>query len=77
MRYVDEQTAYEQFDGFLDEAHPVIEILGMSYNPSTVLKECDPIAYRCTFNYWCDDENITTDESEADDEEDDNDYYYE
>ena len=42
MRYVDEQTAYEQFDDFLDEVHPVIEILGMSYNPSTVLKECDP-----------------------------------
>ena len=66
MRYIDETTAYEMFDNFLDDIHPTVNILGMEYCPSTVLKECDPIAYRCAFNDWCDSEGITTDESEAD-----------
>ena len=61
MRYVGEHAAHEQFDDFLDEANPVVEILGMSYNLSTVLKKCDPIAYRCAFNDWCAGENITID----------------
>lgn len=68
MRYIDEITAHKMFDDYLDDTHPTVIILGMEYCPSTVLKECDPIAYRCTFNDWCDAEGITTDESEADED---------
>ena len=40
----------DQFDGSLDESIPEIEIGGLTYSPSHVLKNVDPIAYRCSLN---------------------------
>ena len=37
----------EQFNDFLDDAYNEVEIMGMTYNVSYVLKELDPTAYRC------------------------------
>jgi hypothetical protein len=35
-----------QYDEMLDECYPVIKIGYSEFYASTVLKECDPIAYR-------------------------------
>jgi hypothetical protein len=37
--------AISEFDDFLDEFGPVV-IASLEYNPSRVLREVDPIAYR-------------------------------
>lgn len=49
-----EYEALELFDEYLDELQEPVTILGMTYALSKVLKECDPIAYRVTFNEWVD-----------------------
>ena len=46
----------DMFDDFLDEISPLVEVLGMKYNPSTVLKRIDQIAYNEEFNNWLDNE---------------------
>lgn len=35
------------FDEFLDEIEQPINVCGMQFYPSDILKNCDPIAYRC------------------------------
>jgi len=35
------------FDEALDESWDSVTIAGMIFYPSQILKECDPIAYRC------------------------------
>ena len=37
----------EQFNDFLDDIEQSITIFGMEFYPSDILKNCDPIAYRC------------------------------
>jgi chromosome segregation ATPase len=37
----------EQFNEFLNGAEQSITICGMEFSPSDILKNCDPIAYRC------------------------------
>ena len=34
------------FDEMLDECYPVVKIGELTFYPSQILKECDPIAYR-------------------------------
>ena len=41
------------FDECLDEAGS-IEVAGYTFYPSQILKECDPIAYRCGLNDYAD-----------------------
>ena len=48
-----EDEALEAYDEFLDEEGE-IDVAGMTFYPSTILKECDPIAYRCGFADWLD-----------------------
>jgi hypothetical protein len=66
MKYVPEYEALEMYDAMLDEVYGMVEVAGMHYDTSNLLKNNDEIAYRCGFNDWCDAENITTDEDEAD-----------
>lgn len=40
------------FDDMLDECYAEVEIFGCSYAPSLVLREVDPIAYRCARSDW-------------------------
>ena len=40
----------DQFDEYLDESIPEIEIVCLTYSPSRVLKNVDPVAYRCGLN---------------------------
>ena len=46
MLYEYSYVGYEAFNDYLDEVNPEIIINGMSYLPSKVLYETDPIAYR-------------------------------
>lgn len=36
----------QQFQEYLDECYPVVNIAGYEYSVSYALRECDPIAYR-------------------------------
>jgi hypothetical protein len=63
--YIEESEAYQQYDYMLDECNPH-QI--MDIPASTILKELDPIAYRCGFNDWLDSMELTTDEPEDDEE---------
>lgn len=47
------QQAFQQFEDILDDA-PMIEVMGMSFYPSRVLHELDPIAYRLGFDDYID-----------------------
>ncbi len=39
-------TIEDMFDEMLDETYPVVKIGELTFYPSQILKECDPIAYR-------------------------------
>jgi hypothetical protein len=51
---LDEYDALERFDDYLNETNEVVTVCGFDYDPARVLKEVDPIAYRCSFNDWMD-----------------------
>ena len=42
----------EYFEEWLDEVYEPVEIAGVTIAASTVLRECDPIAYRCAVADW-------------------------
>ena len=44
----------DEFDESLDESIPEIEIGSLTYSPSHVLKNVDPVAYRCSLNDFLD-----------------------
>ena len=44
----------DQFDNSLDNSIPEIEIGCLTYSPSHVLKNVDPVAYRCSLNNFVD-----------------------
>ena len=44
----------DQFDESLDESIPEIEVGCLTYSPSRVLKNVDPVAYRCGLNDFID-----------------------
>lgn len=48
--------AERDYDDELDETHRDYEIMGLSFSASRVLKECDPIAYKCGLNDFADSE---------------------
>ena len=54
MRYLDEHKALEQYDEMLDECYGEVRLGSLTFSPSRVLKEMDPVAYRCWFNDWMD-----------------------
>jgi hypothetical protein len=74
MEFIEEYEAEQRYDDFIDESNPIVEIFGMQYNPSRVLKELDPIAYNCGLADYLDSLDLTTDESEADMDEEEDDY---
>lgn len=39
-------AAKQLFDDMLDDSYPVYKIGDMTFYPSQILQECDPIAYR-------------------------------
>lgn len=53
-----EKYTEEDYDDMLDECYDEISIGGITFNPSQVLKECDPTAYRCGFNDYQEYESV-------------------
>jgi hypothetical protein len=49
-----ERELKEMFNEYLDEVWGTVEIAGFGYATSAVLKDADPIAYKCMFNDWLD-----------------------
>ncbi len=43
---------YDDYDDMLDECYPEIEICGMTYAVSNVLRSVDPVAYEVGFSDW-------------------------
>jgi hypothetical protein len=40
------ETLEERFDNTLDDSYPEYTIGQLTFRPSQILKDCDPIAYR-------------------------------
>ena len=55
--------AIEAYDDMLNEVYPETPF---GIPASRILRECDPIAYRCGFADWADAEGIDTDDLEDD-----------
>ena len=41
-----EDEVIKQYDDFLDDIYPEVKLGNLSFMPSTIIKELDPIAYR-------------------------------
>lgn len=50
---ISEREAEERYEQMIDDCHEVVEVCGYSYSPSHVLKNVDPIAFRCGFSDYC------------------------
>lgn len=59
---IDEDKYDENYDEWLDEIYGEIMIGNISFLPSRILKELDPIAYRCGFSDYIDSLDIDDDE---------------
>lgn len=59
---IDEDKYDENYDEGLDEIYGEIMIGNISFLPSRILKELDPIAYRCGFSDYIDSLDIEDDE---------------
>jgi hypothetical protein len=46
MARLEDYEIEEQYEEMLDDCYPSYKINGMEFTASTILKECDPIAYR-------------------------------
>ena len=45
---------YVAYDEMIDDCTPMVKVGSLEYLPSRVLKEVDPIAYRCGLNDYLD-----------------------
>ena len=41
------ESSESEFDEFLDDVEEAVTVCGIEFYPSDILKNCDPIAYRC------------------------------
>ena len=53
-RLITEAEALEMYEEMLDDCEGPVELCGMTYSASNVLREIDPVAYRCGFNDYVD-----------------------
>ena len=56
----------ESFDEMLDDCYPVVKIGEMTFSPSQVLKNCDPVAYRVSVSDY---EDFLAENEDGEDEE--------
>jgi hypothetical protein len=67
----EEEYTHEDYDNMLDE-EGVVVVGGLNFSPSDIIKNLDPIAYRCGFNdfqkyktvYICDDCGLEYDDED-------------
>ena len=65
MKY-EARELVQMYDEMLDDCYGTVSVAGMEYETSRLLKEVDPIAYKCGFTDFMhsmqeDDEEITDD----------------
>jgi hypothetical protein len=53
---ISEYDLENRYCEFLDEVYGPVNIAGLTYDTSSVLKEVDPTAFRCGLNDWSDEE---------------------
>lgn len=56
LSHIPEHKLEDRYDEMLDDVYGDVEVAGMSYATSRVLKEIDDVAYRTGFNDWLDSE---------------------
>lgn len=56
----------DAYDAFIREVSGDVDILGVNYDPATILNAIDPIAYKCGWIDYMDSLGIDTDELEDD-----------
>jgi len=39
----------KEYDDIIDDTNSTVKVFELEYSPSVVLKQCDPVAYRCGF----------------------------
>ncbi len=49
-----EEEGMDMYDEMLDECYPGLNVAGYTFYASTILKKCDPIAYRVGFSEYAD-----------------------
>ena len=49
-----DEEVESRFDDFLDDLYQTYVTGSYSFLPHTIIRECDPIAYREDFNNWVD-----------------------
>ena len=54
LEILSEYEAKANYDALLDESYPVVSLGFSEFYPSDILKNCDPIAYRCGFADYVD-----------------------
>jgi len=65
----------EQYRDLLDEIYPVVKIGDLSFNPGTIVEDCDPVAFRCGLGDY--ESEIQSGLEEAIENEDDSDIVWE
>lgn len=66
MHYEAISETVAAYNDMLDEVYAWSDVAGINFAPSDILRELDPIAYKCGWIDWCDAEGIDTDELEDD-----------
>lgn len=51
---VSDYISSDDYDSLIDDCNEMVQIGGLTYSPSQVLSNIDPVAYRCGFNDYCD-----------------------
>jgi len=54
LETLSEYEAKANYDALLDESYPAVSLGFSEFYPSDILKNCDPIAYRCGFADYVD-----------------------
>ena len=54
IQIISEREATELFEDVLDDTNPTVKVGYLSFMPSMVLRELDPVAYREDFLLFCD-----------------------
>ena len=51
---ISEYDLEQMYSDMLDDCYGTVEVAGITFDASSVLKECDPIAYRVGMNDYAD-----------------------
>jgi len=68
-----ERELLQRYRDDLNETHEEIKIGVVTFLPSRVLEEVDPIAFRCGFSDWTDSEGWEETDDDGEDEDGDDD----